>query len=315
MPSIDRDARARGPHPLGALPRRRRRPRRVPHGRRPRSRPTSRRARPRRTPPSEDVCDRIRLARPGLDPGVAARPRRRPGDRCVGGGRDLAESRAVVTLVEAEPAMVTAGRALASLRRRGRCARRAGSTRTPRRRRLREAELVIVSYVARRARARSASPSFVEHAWSCATDTLVVVEPGTTAGYERVLLARDAVHRRGRLVARSVPARRPCPLPDGRLVPLRGPPSPQPLHTALAKGGERGFEDEKLAYVVLCRSPAAPLRRPRVIRRPDLRHGPRRARPLHGRGPRATDGLEEGRCRVQAGTQACLGRRAVSAPL
>ena len=40
----------------------------------------------------------------------------------------------------------------------------------------------------------------------------------------------------------------------------------------LAKGAERGFEDEKFSYAVLCRAPHPPAEA-RVIRRPDLRPG------------------------------------------
>jgi len=133
-----------------------------------------------------------------------------------------------------------------------------------------QADLVIASYVLGELEPRSLV-SFIRNAWARTADTLVIVEPGTTAGYERVLTARDAVIAAGGTTLAPCPHDAPCPLPEGdwchfatRL--------PRSRTHRIAKGAERGFEDEKFAYVVLCRSPHA---RPeaRVIRRPDLRPG------------------------------------------
>ena len=102
---------------------------------------------------------------------------------------------------------------------------------------------------------------------------LVVVEPGTTAGYERILLARDSVIRAGGSVLAPCPHDNACPLPAGdwchfsvRLARTRS-------HRA-AKGAERGFEDEKLSYVALTRFPQPQTRASaRVLRRPELHRG------------------------------------------
>ncbi len=108
-------------------------------------------------------------------------------------------------------------------------------------------------------------------AWSCASDTLVVLEPGTTAGYERVLRARDVAIGAGGSVLAPCPHDRQCPLPEGDWCHFAVRLARSRTHR-LAKDGERGFEDEKLSYVVVCRA-REPRPQARVIRRPDLRQG------------------------------------------
>ena len=134
----------------------------------------------------------------------------------------------------------------------------------------READLVIASYLVGEIDP-AAHTAFVRHAWALTRDTLVVVEPGTTDGYRRIIAARQEALDGGGTVLAPCPHDGPCPLPGGdwchfatRLARTR-------THR-LAKDAERGFEDEKLSYVVACRSthlrPQA-----RVIRRPDRRQG------------------------------------------
>ena len=82
-------------------------------------------------------------------------------------------------------------------------------------------------------------------------------------------------HRGGRHGARAMPSRRGVPAAGGRLVPLLRPPPPHPAAPG-GQGAERGFEDEKLSYVVLCRSPRPHAGAARVLRRPDPPRRPRR---------------------------------------
>ena len=172
------------------------------------------------------------------------------------------------TLVEVEPEMARAGQRLAargpeSLRRATWVVSEGG---TPGR----KADLVVLSYVLGEL-APAALESLVQHAWGRTSDTLVLIEPGTTAGYHRMLAARAAVIAAGGSTLAPCPHDAPCPLPEGdwchfsvRL--------PRSRAHRRAKQAERGFEDEKFSYAALCRSeherPAA-----RVIRRPDLRPG------------------------------------------
>ncbi len=175
---------------------------------------------------------------------------------------------ATVRLVEAEPEMVRAGKSLAA----DGCEAVRAATWTvadaagaeP------KADLVIASYLIGELDP-AALDGFSRHVWSLAADTLTIVEPGTTAGYERVLATRDAVIEAGGTTLAPCPHDTRCPLPDGDWCHFATRLSRSPTHRR-TKGGERGFEDEKFAYVVLCRAPHS---RPeaRVLRRPALRPG------------------------------------------
>lgn len=132
------------------------------------------------------------------------------------------------------------------------------------------AELAIASYVIGELD-DTALERFAVSAWARTSDTLVVVEPGTTAGYRRVLAVRDLLLGAGASTLAPCPHDGACPLPDGdwchfstRL--------PRSATHRVAKGAARGFEDEKFAYVALCRS-VQPRTEARVIRRPDPRQG------------------------------------------
>ena len=103
---------------------------------------------------------------------------------------------------------------------------------------------------------------------------VVVVEPGTPAGYQRILAVRDQLLAAGWAIAAPCPHQGLCPV------------STRPgdwCHAAVrldrsrahrqAKGGERGYEDEKFAYVAAVRG--LPIEGPaaRVLRHPITRPG------------------------------------------
>ena len=171
-------------------------------------------------------------------------------------------------LIEAEPAMAAAGRTLAQhgparLRQATWSVAEVGASPS-------RADLVVISYVLGEL-SEAARAGVVRDAWDSTIDTLVIIEPGTTAGYRRTLLARDVVTADGGSTLAPCPHDGPCPLPDDdwchfsvRL--------PRARAHRLAKDAERGFEDEKFSYAVLCRAPQEPAG-PRVIRRPDRRRG------------------------------------------
>jgi ribosomal protein RSM22 (predicted rRNA methylase) len=175
---------------------------------------------------------------------------------------------ATASFVEAEPRMALAGKSLAAL---GTSALRAadwavadaGGSGS-------QADLVIASYVLGELGPGSLE-TFARNAWARTADTLVIVEPGTTAGYERVLGARAAVIAAGGSTLAPCPHDAPCPLPEGDWCHFATRLPRSRVHR-IAKAAERGFEDEKFAYVVLCRSPH-PRPKSRIIRRPDLRPG------------------------------------------
>lgn len=85
---------------------------------------------------------------------------------------------------------------------------------------------------------------------------VVVVEPGTPAGYRRVLVARDALIAAGLRVLAPCPHSRGCPLAGGRdWCHFAARLDRSALHRQ-AKDAERGHEDEKFSYVIAARGGA-----------------------------------------------------------
>jgi ribosomal protein RSM22 (predicted rRNA methylase) len=102
--------------------------------------------------------------------------------------------------------------------------------------------------------------------WAKTGDTLVVVEPGTPAGYARIIALREQLIGAGAHVVAPCPHDHACPLagPDWCHFAQRLPRSR--AHKQI-KGAELPFEDEKFSYVVLSRSPIAD-RPSRVLAQP-----------------------------------------------
>ncbi|WP_398483804.1 small ribosomal subunit Rsm22 family protein [Tardiphaga sp.] len=127
------------------------------------------------------------------------------------------------------------------------------------------ADLVIASYVINEL-ADTAREKLVAAMWSKTNDTLVIVEPGTPAGYARILDARTQLIRAGAHVIAPCPHDETCPLlkPDWchfsqRLQRSR-------VHKQL-KSAELPYEDEKFIYLAVSRTPIAP-RPSRVLAQP-----------------------------------------------
>jgi ribosomal protein RSM22 (predicted rRNA methylase) len=112
-------------------------------------------------------------------------------------------------------------------------------------------DLVVASYVAGEI-ADGELPRFAQLLWAATAGALVIIEPGTPAGYGRILRIRSELIAAGAHVAAPCPHERPCPLcpPDWCHFAQRLPRSRDHLHI---KGAEVPFEDEKLSYVVLSR--------------------------------------------------------------
>ena len=117
------------------------------------------------------------------------------------------------------------------------------------------ADLVVASYVINEISDAERS-ALTELMWAKTRDTLVVVEPGTPAGYARILALRAQLIASGAHVTAPCPHNDKCPLiaPDWCHFTQRLPRSR--AHKQL-KAAERPFEDEKFAYVALRRAPAA----------------------------------------------------------
>jgi ribosomal protein RSM22 (predicted rRNA methylase) len=114
-------------------------------------------------------------------------------------------------------------------------------------------DLVTMAYVLNEL-AQEVRPRVLERLWQATADTLVIVEPGTPAGWRRILAARHQLIESGAHVIAPCPHAHDCPLvaPDWchfaeRVARSR-------LHRQ-AKGGVVPWEDEKFSYVALSRKP------------------------------------------------------------
>jgi ribosomal protein RSM22 (predicted rRNA methylase) len=153
------------------------------------------------------------------------------------------------TLVEASPSMRKFGETFAGESGVARVAWRNDTAS------LEPSDLVTVAYVLdeldpdRRA-------ALVGDLWSLTADTLLIVEPGTPAGWQRILDARALLLRHGAHQVAPCPHAQACPLvaPDWCHFTRRVSRSRAHLQ---AKGAEVPWEDEKFSYVAVARNPAS----------------------------------------------------------
>src|SRR5450631_3851836 len=118
------------------------------------------------------------------------------------------------------------------------------------------ADLVVASYVIGEL-GEGERTALADLMWAKTRDTLLIVEPGTPAGYARILALRERLIADGAHVAAPCPHDGKCPLrqPDWCHFTQRLPRSQ--AHRQI-KGAELPFEDEKFAYVALTRTPVVP---------------------------------------------------------
>ena len=118
--------------------------------------------------------------------------------------------------------------------------------------------------------------TLVSAAWRASLRALVLVEPGTPAGFQHILEARTALARAGARFIAPCPHEEPCPLravthaDDWCHFSVRVPRTRR--HRQL-KGGSLGYEDEKFAYLVAARADASPERLARILRHPRIEKG------------------------------------------
>lgn len=131
-------------------------------------------------------------------------------------------------------------------------------------------DLVILSYAIGElepsARARA-----ISEAWKAAGTVLVVIEPGTPAGFQRILAIRNQLIELGGQMVAPCPHMSACPMAGGDWCHFAARVERSSLHRNL-KSGELGHEDEKFSYVAFAKQPC-PLTHGRVLRHPQKRTG------------------------------------------
>lgn len=109
----------------------------------------------------------------------------------------------------------------------------------------------------------------IQRGWQAANKLLLIVEPGTPVGFERIRLIRQQLIEWGAHLVAPCPHHVACPMTDGDWCHFAARVERSSLHRRL-KGGSLGYEDEKFSYVAACKTPVS-LPDARVLRHP-LRH-------------------------------------------
>lgn len=107
--------------------------------------------------------------------------------------------------------------------------------------------------------------------WSVTNHTLVLVEPGTPAGFALIRQARQQLIDAGGHVIAPCPHQETCPMPDDDWCHFAQRVARTSLHRQ-AKQAALSYEDEKFSYVAVSRLPALPIMG-RVLRHPQVRPG------------------------------------------
>ena len=132
------------------------------------------------------------------------------------------------------------------------------------------ADLVIASYVLNEVSPEQ-QPAAVKALWDAADQLLLIVEPGTPAGFSELRRIRELLLSMGANIVAPCPGSCSCPISgdDWCHFTCRVPRSR--LHRQL-KGGEVPYEDEKFSYLVVSKEPAKPCQS-RVLRHPVIETG------------------------------------------
>ena len=130
------------------------------------------------------------------------------------------------------------------------------------------ADLVVAAYVLVELRDAEVAP-LVQAALSRARQALVLVEPGTPAGFERIRMARTALIGLGATPVAPCPHALACPIlaPDWCHFSVR---LPRSRDHRLTKQAERSFEDEKFSYLAVSRTLVPAVPGPRLISPPRI---------------------------------------------
>lgn len=131
-------------------------------------------------------------------------------------------------------------------------------------------DLILLSYVL-----NELSPDdqglVLKKAWDSASMGLVIVMPGTPAGYHQLMVLRDLLIGMGAFIAAPCPHHEACPLKEGDWCHFSTRLPRSSFHREI-KDVSLPFEDEKYSYLVALREPW-PRASARVIRKPLQRSG------------------------------------------
>ncbi len=166
-----------------------------------------------------------------------------------------------LTLVEREPTAIALGRRLAAAPSDGAMAGATWLEADATTGLSRQADLVIAAYVLGEMD-DDAQADLVTRLWAAADGLLVLVEPGSRAGFGRIRAARTALIAAGGSVVAPCPGNDACPIVDPAWCHFLTRLDRSPLQRT-SKRAARSWEDEPFSYVAVSRVPAEAA--PRVV--------------------------------------------------
>ncbi len=93
----------------------------------------------------------------------------------------------------------------------------------------------------------------VKTAWQATQQLLVIIEPGTPEGYQRIIEMRTMLLSLGAHMVAPCPNALPCPMQESNWCHFPARLSRSKLHKQL-KGGDLGYEDEKFSYLIVSKT-------------------------------------------------------------
>lgn len=110
----------------------------------------------------------------------------------------------------------------------------------------------------------------ISRAWAAARECLVIIEPGTMAGFAGIRVSRAELIESGAYIAAPCPHRMACPMPANDWCHFAERLERTSLHRKM-KSGSLSYEDEKYSYVIASKKEAHPVQS-RILRHPG-KHG------------------------------------------
>lgn len=132
------------------------------------------------------------------------------------------------------------------------------------------ADLVVASYLLNELSEENRLKAAL-HLWNATEQILLLVEPGTPAGYAHLREIRALLLKEGAHMAAPCPHENDCPLPEDDWCHFTCRVARSRLHKQL-KGGDAPYEDEKFCYLALTRQKCAPASA-RILRHPHIDPG------------------------------------------
>ncbi len=128
-----------------------------------------------------------------------------------------------------------------------------------------ESDLVIASYVINELEDQ-ARKLLIQKLWNATKGVLLIVEPGTTMGWKRILQVRDILQSLGGSLIAPCPHHNKCPVEEPDWCHFSERVNRSRLHRQL-KSGDLSYEDEKFSYIAFTKQDAIPAKS-RIRRHP-----------------------------------------------